>query len=307
MNDSLAIVIPAYKIDFFNETLLSISKQTNQNFTLYIGDDCSPSNLKEIVELYTDLINIKYKRFDVNMGGSDLVGHWERCIEMCKSEKWVWLFSDDDIMEANCVESFYEAVRENSSLDLFHFNIQVINDNGDDVETLSEFPKFITGRKFNYLRWNNKINSYVVEYIFRKEKYESSDRFVNFKHAWHSDESTWTRIGWEQGIQTIPGARVKWRRSAVNITSDNRSINVVLGKLQASIDFAGWINTFYKGKGIQLPIADRFVLAKKFVFFMSKCKKALSKSQEVAYLKGYLGALNIKWTYYFFLFYLKTK
>ena len=48
-NETLAIVIPAYKRDFLAETLQSLVNQTNQHFHLYIGDDHSPYNLKEVV------------------------------------------------------------------------------------------------------------------------------------------------------------------------------------------------------------------------------------------------------------------
>lgn len=41
----LAIIIPAYKPRFLRETLDSIAKQNNHDFTVYIGDDASPYQL----------------------------------------------------------------------------------------------------------------------------------------------------------------------------------------------------------------------------------------------------------------------
>ena len=52
MNKSLAIVIPAYKIDYFKATLDSLSVQTRKDFTVYIGDDCSPSDFKQLIDDY---------------------------------------------------------------------------------------------------------------------------------------------------------------------------------------------------------------------------------------------------------------
>ena len=43
-----------------------------RSFTVYIGDDASPQNLKEIVSDYADKMNIVYRRFDTNLGGVDL-------------------------------------------------------------------------------------------------------------------------------------------------------------------------------------------------------------------------------------------
>ena len=101
--NNLAIVIPAYKSTFLAAALDSIAAQTCKDFILYIGDDCSPNNLGEIVDGYRDKINLVYKRFDTNLGGKDLVAQWERCIDMTQGEDWLWLFSDDDVMEKNCV------------------------------------------------------------------------------------------------------------------------------------------------------------------------------------------------------------
>ena len=49
---SLAIIIPAYKDTYLRETLDSLVSQTINDFVVYIGDDCSPYNLKSIVNEY---------------------------------------------------------------------------------------------------------------------------------------------------------------------------------------------------------------------------------------------------------------
>lgn len=74
MEEKIAIVIPAYKCRFLRQTLDSIVVQTCRSFTVYIGDDASPQNLKEIVSDYADKMNIVYRRFDTNLGGVDLLG-----------------------------------------------------------------------------------------------------------------------------------------------------------------------------------------------------------------------------------------
>ena len=82
MDCDLAIVIPAYKKTYLQKTLESIANQTDKRFHLYIGDDCSPYDLKSIVEEFSDRIPLTYHRFKENLGGKDLVAHWERCIAL---------------------------------------------------------------------------------------------------------------------------------------------------------------------------------------------------------------------------------
>jgi glycosyltransferase involved in cell wall biosynthesis len=74
----LAIIIPAYKATFLPAALDSIAAQTCQDFTLYIGDDCSPEPIGSIVEQYKDRIELVYQRFDTNLGGKDDL-HVEKC------------------------------------------------------------------------------------------------------------------------------------------------------------------------------------------------------------------------------------
>lgn len=46
----LAIIIPYYKLRFFEATLESLANQTDKRFKVYIGDDASPENLADLLE-----------------------------------------------------------------------------------------------------------------------------------------------------------------------------------------------------------------------------------------------------------------
>lgn len=140
MANKLAIIIPAYKDAFFNKTLESLAQQTNKNFTVYIGDDNSPYNLEKIVSEYSNQLNIIYKRFPTNLGSTDLVLQWNRCLSMIQDEDFFCLFSDDDIMEPTCVENFYKSLQTNGDFDVFHFDINLINAKG---EVTSECPHIL--------------------------------------------------------------------------------------------------------------------------------------------------------------------
>ena len=64
----LAIIIPAFKGNFLEKTLISIDNQTCKKFNLYIGDDASPEDLYNIVKKFISRINIYFIRFDENLG-----------------------------------------------------------------------------------------------------------------------------------------------------------------------------------------------------------------------------------------------
>jgi cellulose synthase/poly-beta-1,6-N-acetylglucosamine synthase-like glycosyltransferase len=68
----LAIVIPYYKIDYFEETLIALANQIDKRFKVYIGDDGSPNPPAELILKYHDCLNIHYKRFVENIGLKEL-------------------------------------------------------------------------------------------------------------------------------------------------------------------------------------------------------------------------------------------
>lgn len=175
--NNLAIVIPAYKSTFLVAALDSIAAQTCQDFTLYIGDDCSPNNLEEIVDKYRDKINLVYKRFDTNLGGKDLVAQWERCIDMTQGEEWLWLFSDDDVMEKNCVVEFYKTIQSNPRAGLVHFNVMRLDDTTGEVSSLPEFPKFCSAKFYLDEKLKGHLISFVVEFIVRRDVFLTMEDF----------------------------------------------------------------------------------------------------------------------------------
>lgn len=48
----LAIIIPYYKLIFFEATLQSLVNQTDQRFRVYIGDDASPEDCTFLLGKY---------------------------------------------------------------------------------------------------------------------------------------------------------------------------------------------------------------------------------------------------------------
>ena len=151
MNDiKLAIVIPYYKLTYFEETLISLQNQTNQNFNLYIGDDASPETPSELIEKYSGIIS-KYKRFNTNLGGKELTRQWERCIDnLTENEEWIMLLCDDDILTENYIDKFYSNLTEinQSKLTVVKDNCKVIYTKGDVVQGPYQYEKIESSTGF---------------------------------------------------------------------------------------------------------------------------------------------------------------
>jgi len=200
------------------------------------------------VEQYRDKVDLVYKRFDTNLGGTDLVAQWERCIAMSQGEPYIWLFSDDDMMEPNCVETLLKQVEETKGAhDLYHFDVKEINDKGNVTKSLPEYPQVLSAYDYYKGKSSGKYRSYVVENVFSRRIHEQAGGFKNFDLAWGSDVATWCIFCGEKGMCKIPDAHVFWRRSGQNITPD-KSRAISERKLMAQCESLAWAYTYFNGQ-----------------------------------------------------------
>lgn len=247
VSSGLAIIIPYFKNIFFEQVLESLSLQTNKNFTVYIGDDCSPFSIKDILERFEDKLTIKYTRFAQNLGSSSLTKQWERCIAL-SDEEWIWLFSDDDIIEKDAVQVFYDSANQDNLL--YKFNTKVIDEAGKlspyyaKFDHKNIFESTISAADFI----NNRLachgfRSFAVEYVFHRSLYDEF-KFVDFPLAWGSDDATWFLYSLQNGgnIRVLK-ALVYWRFSGANISSDVKSLPVIDKKLNAAVLYVKWIKS----------------------------------------------------------------
>ena len=245
MTHRLAIIIPAYKAAFLPAALDSIAMQTCKDFTLYVGDDCSPEPISDIVEQYRDKIELVYQRFDTNLGGKDLVAQWERCIAMSQDEPYIWLFSDDDLMEPNCVEGLLNQIEKTEgAYDVYHFNVDIINERGAFKCRQQDYPAVLSAYRFYRGKNSMRLSAFVVENVFSRKVYERFGGFMKYDLAWGSDIATWIVFCGEKGMCTVPHARIKWRQSSQNI-SPNYSRQIAERKLRADQNLLNWAYQYF--------------------------------------------------------------
>jgi len=237
----LAIIVPAFKAKYLRAALQSIASQTDQRFNLYVCDDCSPEDLESIYRsTFSDPSRGHYIRFPENLGCSSLVAQWNRCVEKTGGEPWLWLFSDDDLMDKDCVASFYRQ-RGLVDSDLYRFDTLTI-DGFDNVITINPpHPMAESAMAFAYHRLNFKRDSFVVEYIFSREAFVRLGGFIPFPWAWCSDDASWIAFGGDRPIIGIPGSKVRWRSSAINNGGSPK--RNTMEKIEAMILYSAWLES----------------------------------------------------------------
>ena len=170
--DLVSVVIPVYNSEkFLEECLDSILAQTYQNIEVIVVDDGSTDASPDILERYSDKINIISQKNQglasaLNLGISEMKGNWL---------KW---FSPDDVMYPNAIEILIDETKNHSGNTIFYSNWNIIDDTGNTLREfyesnyneLSEFDfnvRLLDGQQIN-------VNTTLIPYNLL-EKYSVQD------------------------------------------------------------------------------------------------------------------------------------
>jgi len=166
-SDLVSVVIPVYNSEkFLEECLDSILTQTYQNIEIIAVDDGSTDSSPDILERYSDKINIISQKNQglasaLNLGISKMKGDWF---------KW---FSPDDVMYSNTIETLIDEAKSHSDNTIIYSNWNIIDDTGNilrefhesNYNELSEFDfnlRLLDGQQIN-------VNTTLIPAIFLKK------------------------------------------------------------------------------------------------------------------------------------------
>ena len=166
-SDLVSVVIPVYNSEkFLEECLDSILTQTYQNIEIIAVDDGSTDSSPDILERYSDKINIISQKNQglasaLNLGISKMKGDWF---------KW---FSPDDVMHSNTIKTLIDETKNHSDNIILYSNWNIIDDTGNTLREfhesnyneLSEFDfnlRLLDGQQIN-------VNTTLIPAIFLKK------------------------------------------------------------------------------------------------------------------------------------------
>ena len=99
-------LVPVFKPDFLDKALESMLNQSFEDFVIILSNDCSPYDIKSVVNRFNDS-RIIYRENRENIGGYRLVDHWNLLVQLCESP-YLIMAADDDIYEKNFLKDFNE-------------------------------------------------------------------------------------------------------------------------------------------------------------------------------------------------------
>lgn len=252
----LAIIIPYFKLSFFEATLESLSNQTDKRFKVYIGDDASPEDPTDLLERYKDKFDFTYHRFKTNIGGETLIKQWNRCVSLNEDKEWIMILGDDDVLGETVVESWYRNHEYfHLKSNLVRFSSKLIFENFNTISDCYLHPVWESATDSFYRKFKQISRSSLSEHIFSKASYEKYG-FNDYPLAWNSDDRAWLDFSDDKPIFTINESIVFVRISSLNITGKRDNM---LKKNSSEIEFY------------------RFLIGNKFKFYNSNQRLEIIK------------------------------
>lgn len=247
-----SVTIPSYKGLYLEEAIKSVLKQSFQNFELIIVDDCSPDDLKSIVDRFDDT-RIKYYRNDNNCGAINVVDNWNICLGYCTGE-YVLCMGDDDRLLPCCLEEFSKLIEKHPNLNVFHAWTQIIDENGSVLDVLEPRPQWESAYALNYYRWSGR-RQYIGDFCYRTQHLRDNDGYYKLPLAWGSDDITAVRAAAIGGIANTQRPCFEYRVNRYTISNNPSLIEM---KLKALNYERNWYDIVFLKNTIDLSPMDHW-------------------------------------------------
>ncbi|RWY50194.1 glycosyltransferase [Mucilaginibacter gilvus] len=161
----VSIIVPTYNRSvYLKETLNSILKQSFDDYEIIITDNCSPDDTEQVVKSIADP-RIVYSKNAQNLGS---VNNYNKSLELVKGEL-IHLFSDDDIMLADCLADKVAVFEKYPEVAILHSDINTIDKNGHIISNSHAFNV--------YKKW---AKLHATSRIFDKKQYHKFLMANNF-------------------------------------------------------------------------------------------------------------------------------
>ncbi len=217
-----SILIPAYKLEYIEDAICSVLGQTYYNLELIIVDDCSPENLKSVVDTFSDS-RLHYYRNEYNFGAIRVVDNWNKCLKYANGE-YVICMGDDDMLAPTCLEDYNNIIKKYPGLNVYHTRTFLIDENSNIWHIQEQRPEFESGYALLWYRWKERGWQYIGDFLYKRSHLIAEGGFFNIPLAWGSDDITAVRAAIPNGIANVdsPGFYYRMNPFTISLSSDER-------------------------------------------------------------------------------------
>ena len=239
MRPKISILVPAFKVRYLPDCLDSICRQSYDNWEVIIVDDCSPEDIKSVVQKYKD-DRIFYYRNAKNYGSVDVVDNWNKCLEYATGDFCICI-GDDDMLPIKSLELYSEYIEKYPSVDVFHARTILIDQDNQPIYSTNTRAEYESVFSLIRHRMNDELQ-FVGDFCYRISILRENGGYIKFPLAWGSDDVTAYAMAEKHGIVNLIEPSFYYRVNTLSITS-NGNIDV---KIKATNIQRKWFYDFLK-------------------------------------------------------------
>lgn len=232
--------IPAYKAKFFKVAIDSILAQTYTDFKIVVSDDNSPEGINGMIRDYISCDKITYIRNAHNIGGKDLVNHWNKLLKQCDTE-YLIIASDDDVYHPDFLKEINELSIKFPDTNVLRARTIRINNFGEWTAKEDIFDEHQSNIEALHSIFCGNYIGCIGNYVFKTSAIKNSGGFVYLPYAWFSDILTVVN-NLTFGQANTHDALFYFRISDYNISNIRQCKAVDKEKLIATLHADHWLS-----------------------------------------------------------------
>lgn len=252
----LSFIMPAWKAAYLHDAIASIVAQTETEWELVVVDDCSPEDLKSIVDSFGD-DRIRYERNRENIGGRNLVAQWNHCIGFARGT-YVVMAADDDLYAPGFAAECLRLAHGYPDCDVIRSAVEQVDGNGAHLHDDSILPEFTDAREYFRLWVTGQMFTCIGNFAFRKSALESIGGFMDFPCAFGSDIATPIELS-GNGVANIQSMMFRFRQSDNHLSADS-------SRFPEKLEAIGLLSSFLVRKNRELKVVEEAYLHKKCIY-----------------------------------------
>ena len=235
-----SVTIPAFKAAYLEEAINSILKQTYQDYEIIIVDDCSPEDLKSVVNKFSDS-RIHYYRNEKNCGAENVVDNWNICLSYCTGD-YVICMGDDDRLMPNCLEEYALLIDKYPNAQVYHAKTIIIDEHGRGYKLQESRPEWESALEMTYNQFAWKRIQFIGDFCFSRSWLNANNGYEEFPFAFYSDWATANKAALSGGIVNGQKFMFEYREHNRTISRNGYAISRTL--LRASQLVRKWYDDF---------------------------------------------------------------
>lgn len=158
----VGVIVPSYNHAIYLDLRIqSILNQTYSNFELFILDDMSTDDSKDVLLKYGGAERVKQFVFNQENSGS-VFRQWKKGISLVAHCDYIWIAESDDFADTDFLFKMVQILEKDESLAMAYSNSYVVNDRSEKLNfTLSDHRNKTSGLEL----WSSDFSMKGIDFI----------------------------------------------------------------------------------------------------------------------------------------------